>query len=317
MSDSRPDQAPVLSKVEGPVLREVEGAVYPHATWRLILDGPHDGATNMAVDEAIVTSVVRGTSPPMLRFYAWSPPCLSLGRGQPWAEADRAACRAAGVDVVRRPTGGRAILHTDELTYSLALLHDDPRAAGDVLDSYRRLSVGLLDGLQSLGVEAVQVTGPSTDPEAGQPQAATEPLDRLRQSPVCFEMASDYEITVGGRKLVGSAQWRSRGGVLQHGSLPLHGDLARIIDYLIFPPPKGHIRSGDLRAEQRRYVHARATTLEEAMGCVLPFAQVAQALADGFARTLNVSFVRGQVTSQEQALAAKLRRDRYAAPDWS
>ena len=134
---------------------------YPPATWRLIVDGEADGATNMAVDEAILSHVSEGRSQPTLRFYAWSPPCLSLGRSQPLADVDLAACRAAGVDIVRRPTGGRAILHTDELTYSVALPQDDPRVAGDVVDSYRRISEGLLAGLHQLDVEAVQAVGQS------------------------------------------------------------------------------------------------------------------------------------------------------------
>ena len=248
----------------------------------------------MAVDEAILSLVVKGASPPTLRFYAWSPPCLSLGRSQPLADVDRAACRAAGVDLVRRPTGGRAILHTDELTYSVALLQSDPRAEGGVLESYRRLSEGLLVGLRTLGVDADQATGH----RGGAP----------RQAPVCFEVPSAYEIVVAGRKLVGSAQWRGRRGVLQHGSLPLRGDLGRIVDYLAF---------GDAeREQQRRAVRERATTLEEALGQVAPFEQVARALAEGFGRALRVTLVPGELSEQERTLAARLRRERYTASRW-
>jgi len=275
-------------------LGENSPACYPVAIWRLILDGEADGATNMAVDEAILSLVVKGASPPTLRFYAWSPPCLSLGRSQPLADVDRAACRAAGVDLVRRPTGGRAILHTDELTYSVALLQSDPRAEGGVLESYRRLSEGLLVGLRTLGVDADQATGH----RGGAP----------RQAPVCFEVPSAYEIVVAGRKLVGSAQWRGRRGVLQHGSLPLRGDLGRIVDYLAF---------GDAeREQQRRAVRERATTLEEALGQVAPFEQVARALAEGFGRALRVTLVPGELSEQERTLAARLRRERYTASRW-
>lgn len=267
---------------------------YPPATWRLLVDGEADGATNMAVDEAILTAVVEGSSPPTLRLYAWSPPCLSLGRNQPLADADLAACRAAGVDVVRRPTGGRAILHTDELTYSVTLPQGDPRATGDVVTGYRRLSEGLLAGLHLLGAEAVQagVRGPAADPTA-----------------ICFQTPSDYEIMVGGRKLVGSAQWRARGGVLQHGSLPLRGDLARIVAYLPLP------EAG--REAQRHHLRARAVTLEEAVGHPIPFAQAAEALAQGFAQALNLALVPGRLTARERALAAELRRSRYAASTWT
>jgi lipoate-protein ligase A len=268
---------------------------YPAATWRLLVDGPADGATNMAVDEAILLAVVDGASPPTLRFYGWSPPCLSLGRNQPLADVDQAACRAAGVDIVRRPTGGRAILHTDELTYSVTLPQSDPRAEGGVTDSYRRLSEGLLAGLHLLDVEASRSLGrkPSGDPSA-----------------VCFEMPSDYEIVVGARKLVGSAQWRSRSGVLQHGSLPLWGDLARIVDYLAF--------SEEERARQRPHVRARALTVQAAKGgqCV-SFDDAARAMARGLASTLNLTLEPGDLSPQERKRAAGLRRDRYAATGWT
>ena len=270
-------------------------AGFPPATWRLIVDGKADGATNMAVDTAILTSVVEGASPPTLRFYTWSPPCLSLGRSQAASEADLTACRAAGVDLVRRPTGGRAILHIDELTYSVALLQDDPRARGGVLDSYRRLSEGLLAGLLALGADVSQANG------------QRKPASEL--TPVCFETPSDYEITVGGRKLVGSAQWRGRGGVLQHGSLPLYGDLGRIVGYLALTAAE--------REQQRRAVRERAATLQDALGRVVPFAQAAQALAVGFGRALQVTLVRGELTERERALAADLRRERYTEPQWT
>jgi lipoate-protein ligase A len=249
----------------------------------------------MAVDEAILNSVIDGASLPTLRFYAWSPPCLSLGRSQGLAEADLAACRAAGVDIVRRPTGGRSILHTDELTYSVSLIQTDPRARGGIVESYRRLSEGLLAGLHRLGVDATQARGQTTD--------STE------TTAVCFETPSDYEITVAGRKLVGSAQWRARGGVLQHGTLPLFGELSRIVDYLTFSDPE--------RRVQRRRLHCHALTLEESIGAVFPFDRVAQALAEGFASALNLTLVPGELTPQERALSTEIRDQVYANPDWT
>ena len=270
-------------------------SAYPHATWRLIVGGEADGATNMAVDEAILNSVIDGASPPTLRFYSWVPPCLSLGRSQELAEADLAACRATGVDVVRRPTGGRSILHTDELTYSVSLLQTDPRAKGGIVEGYRRLSEGLLAGLHSLGVDAIQAAG------RGIPDA--------ENTAVCFESPADYEITVAGRKLIGSAQWRARGGVLQHGTLPLCGDLARIVDYLAFSDSERHA--------QRSRLHRKALTLEEAIDAVLPFDRVAQALSEGLARALNLTLVSGELSAQERARSAEIRDRVYANPEWT
>jgi lipoate-protein ligase A len=267
---------------------------YPPATWRLIVDGEADGAANMATDQAILEAVIEGTTPPTLRFYAWSPPCLSLGRNQPRSDIDLAACRAAGVDVVRRPTGGRSILHVDELTYSVALLQTDPRTEGGVVGGYRRLSEGLLTGLHRMGVPAVQAVGrrkPETELTA-----------------ICFETPADYEITVDDRKLVGSAQWRARGGVLQHGSLPLYGDLTRIIRYLDL--------SDTERKAQKDCLCLQATTLEEALGYAPPFTQVAQALVAGFSRALNLTLVSGKLTPRERAQASDLRKV-YADPKWT
>jgi len=268
---------------------------YPPAGWRLLVDGQADGATNMAVDEAILAAVIEGAAPPTLRFYAWSPPCLSLGRSQPLADVDAGACRAAGVDLVRRPSGGRAILHTDELTYSVALAQADPRATGEVVEGYRRLSEGLLAGLRRLGVQAVEAAGPRKP--AGDPTA------------ICFETPSTYELTVAGYKLVGSAQWRTRGGVLQHGALPLHGDITRIVGCLAL--------AEDERERQRQALRQRATTLEAALGRRVPFAEAAQALAEGFAQALALTLVPGELTADERTLTTELRRRRYASPDWT
>ncbi|HEX6798310.1 MAG TPA: hypothetical protein VF116_11430, partial [Ktedonobacterales bacterium] len=133
-----------------------ERPAYPRATWRLIVERePRTAAENMALDEAIVDAVAASAVPPTLRFYQWAPPGLSLGKRQPLSGVDLAACARDGVDVVRRATGGFAILHTDELTYSVATTPDDPRAAGAILDAYRSLRQGLLAGLLRLDVPAV------------------------------------------------------------------------------------------------------------------------------------------------------------------
>ncbi len=268
---------------------------YPRATWRLIVDGEADGATNMAVDEAILNGVTEGTSPPTLRFYAWSPPCLSLGRSQKLVEVDRVACHADGVDVVRRATGGKAILHADELTYSISLSQADPRGEGRVVDVYRRLSEGLLAGLHRMGVEAIQVCG------------RRAPGGEL--TAVCFETSSEYEITVAGRKLVGSAQWRARGGVLQHGTLPLWGDLTRIVNYLALSDGK--------RQAQSHRLHLKALTMEDALGSVPSFDTVSDALAEGFSEALNLTLVPGELGPGELVQLAEIRERVYANSAWT
>src|ERR1700694_187645 len=145
--------------------------------WRLLVDAPAAGAWNMAVDEILLEGVAAGAAPPTLRFYEWMPPCLSLGYFQPFDVVDTDGCRRLGVGVIRRPTGGRAILHDRELTYSVALPASLLGHDGGVLPSYYRLSLALQDGLRRLGVPATLA------PESG---ASGPPV----HGPVCFDPPS-------------------------------------------------------------------------------------------------------------------------------
>ena len=265
---------------------------YPPAQWRLLLERePHTGAWNMALDEAIMDAVAEGAAPPTLRLYQWAPPCLSLGRRQPLEDVDLAQLRADGCDVVRRATGGWAILHTDELTYSVALTPDDPRANGPILDAYRKLSAGLVAGLGLLGV-AAQMKPAS----AGGTHNLTA---------ACFEVPSAYEITAQGRKLLGSAQARPNGRVLQHGSLPLVGDIARVTRYLTFS-------DAAQRTALAGHLRERAATLSEVAGRAIPFAEAADAMARGFAQALNVTLTPAAPTSDELRRAEALMAEKQA-----
>lgn len=262
------------------------GAQYPIAEWRLLVDDqPHDGAWNMALDEILMNLVGEGASPPVLRFYQWSPPCLSLGRRQPIAGVDLARLRADGYDLVRRETGGWAILHTDELTYSVSVTPDDPRADGPILDAYRKLSQGLVEGLALLGVKAEM-----------KPASAS---GTHNLSAACFETPSAYEITAGGKKLIGSAQSRPNGRVLQHGSLPLTGDISRVSRYLTF----ANDAAREALVEQ---LTDHAVTLREVAGRDIPFADAADAISQGFARALGLSFTPGALTPREREMVAEL-----------
>ncbi|MFN2297322.1 MAG: biotin/lipoate A/B protein ligase family protein [Anaerolineales bacterium] len=259
-------------------------------TWRLILDDPCGGARNMAVDEALLEETAAGRSPPTLRLYAWNPPTLSLGFAQQAADADRKALRRLGWGLVRRPTGGRAILHTDELTYAIAGPESHPLLRGGVLESYRRLSLGLLAGLKLLGVAA---------------RADSGGRSRRAGNPVCFEVSSKYEISVDWRKLVGSAQARRLGGVLQHGALPLCGDLARILQVLANP---------DSTAER---IRRRAVTLADLLGREVPWTEAAEAVARGFAETFEIQMQRGELTEQEKTRTGELARRKYGSEEWT
>ncbi len=271
---------------------------YPHATWRLLITPPLDGATNMAIDEAILQALAAGAGQPTLRLFQWTPPCLSLGYNQHWDEVDDAACRQLGYTWTRRPTGGKAILHTDEATYSLIIPQEDPRIQGGIVESYRILSLGLMKSLEILGVPAVQAANEEGSGTPG-PNGG---------GPVCFDTPSRYELTWQGKKLIGSAQLRRKKIVLQHGSLPLHGDLNRIIDALAF--------SEEERARQKALLPRRATTLAQALGRVLPFGTVASAIAQGFAEQLNLTLRELPLTTGEKARADRLRAEQYANEAW-
>lgn len=266
-------------------------------TWRLLLTPAARGAWNMAVDETILEHVGRGASLPTLRLFAWEPPCLSLGYAQPHADVDLTRLRASGWDLVRRPTGGRAILHADELTYSVIAPADEPRLAGSVLESYSRLAAALIAALRHLGlpVEMKKHVGASGDGAS---------------NPVCFEVPSAYEITVDGRKLIGSAQARRREGVLQHGSLPLTGDLRRITQVLVFPDEAA-------RAEAGRRLLARAATVESASGRAVGWGTAAQAFVRGFEAALNLDLQPGELSEAEKSRAEELVRAKYAHPAWT
>jgi len=266
----------------------------------LLNTGSADGATNMAIDEAILMALAEGKSQPTLRFFAWEPPCLSIGYNQAADEVDITQCQPAGLDFVRRPTGGRAILHTDELTYSIVSLQGEPRVVGGVVESYRRLSAGLVRGLRLLRVDVAQAEHGTVAP-TGQDADV---------SAACFDAPSAYEVTAGGKKLVGSAQVRRKGTVLQHGSLPLQGDITRICHYLVVP-------SEERREELRQELWARATSLELVLGRVVPFVRVVEALVKGFSEALNLCLEPGELSEHELALVQQFRREKYTAQAWN
>jgi len=185
--------------------------------WRLILDPPLSGQENMDHDLELMEEVASGESPPILRIYRWSPPAVSLGYFQDENEVvDLKACLNAGVDVVRRPTGGRAVLHDQELTYSIIVPEAHPFInKGGVMDAYRAISRGIITAFNLLDIVAVLT--PEEQYRAGLAPGS------------CFDSSTAYEIQVDGKKVVGSAQLRRDGIILQHGAIlfSLPADLYR------------------------------------------------------------------------------------------
>jgi lipoate-protein ligase A len=252
----------------------------------------------MAVDEAVLESVGQNRVPATLRLFAWQPPCLSLGYAQPVSDVDITALQLNGWGIVRRPTGGRAILHTDELTYSVIAPLKEERVYGSIIESYRRLSQALLEALQLIGLPA------RADKDH------TLPENIKSSGPVCFEVPSNYEITFDGKKLIGSAQARRREGVLQHGSLPLTGDLARITTALVFPDEAARTTAGQRLLE-------RAVTVENCIHRLVTWQEAAQAFQTGFERALNLVLLSSALTPWEEQRAAELVAKKYGHPVWT
>jgi lipoate-protein ligase A len=259
--------------------------------WRLLVTEPLDGATNMAVDEALLRSRIRESGAPTVRFYGWRPAAVSLGYAQPLGETvDRERCDALGIGLVRRPTGGSAILHEPperELTYSVVARQGDFPGADDVLETYRVLGEGLAAGLGRLGVAARLV-----------------PLVRGRRDPspaFCFRRAGTYEIAVDGRKLVGSAQRRQRGAFLQHGAVLLDADAGRL--RAVFPHEPDPL--------------SEMTTLAEVLGRASRFDAVAEALAAGLAEALGAPLTPGELSADEEALVETLVAGKYGTEAWT
>lgn len=269
---------------------------YPKATWRLLIDTiPQPGAFNMAIDEFLLRQVANKNSPPVLRLYQWSQPTLTLGRGQPVADADRGMLIQDNIKLLRRMTGGTAVLNDGVVSYSLAVKSDDARLAGSVAESYRGVSMALAAGFLKLGLAGVRA-------DAMDPVLYAQNL--RERSPVCFEIPSYYEITVDGRKLVGNSQMRIRGGVLQHGSVYIDGDIAHISRYLTAKPTPQRIRS-------------KTITLGQALGTVLSFDDIVYALREGFRQVLNLEFVTFSLEGQAIAEVNQLCEEKYENPAWT
>lgn len=249
------------------------------------MSSPSDGFTNMAVDEAIFRAVSAGSSPSTLRFYSWLPSAVSVGYFQnSTGEIDLAVCREMGIDVVRRLTGGRAVLHDRELTYSITSTDSALNFPENILGTYKIISSCIVNGLNSLGLEASL-------------SSSVRKSDRNSPS-ACFNSSSHYEITIQGKKLVGSAQKRGNGAFLQHGSIMMEFDREKLNKIL---PEAGELDC--------------VTSIREHSS--IEIADLISALVTGFERGLGVSFSEGGMTNEEKIIIQQCRKDRYSNPDWN
>ncbi len=249
-------------------------------TWRLIVDGSLPGARNMARDVAMLEAVIAGQAPPSVRLYGWSPSCLTLGRHQGLDAVDLTFCAGEGIDVARRPTGGRAVLHHLELTYAVVA------PLGAVLPSalqeaYRRLCAGLVRGMSSLGI-AAELTGGEVNLRLPGPRTTVP----------CFKAPAGGEVVVGGRKLIGSSARVRRGVLLQHGAILLGWD--------------GRLQAGAMGLENDRSLRALVTTVGEELSPVPSRSDLVEAVAEGLGDEVGVVLEQASLTEAETMMEAGL-----------
>jgi lipoate-protein ligase A len=275
-------------------------------TWRFIQSGLGSPAYNMAMDEAIAVAHSEGKVPPTLRFYGWNPPTLSIGYFQKAAaEVDLDAVKQQGIGFVRRPTGGRAVLHDQELTYSIVVAEKYPGMPSGVTEAYRVLSEGLLLGFRRLGLDAQMVQLE----KAGEKQTLS-----AEASAACFDAPSWYELVVEGRKVAGSAQMRYKGSVLQHGSVLLELDVEQLFGLLRFN--NDAVRQRLQKSFESKAIATNVLRSELGLSRVT-LAEAEAVFQQGFSEAMGVQFEASEPTEYERALADKLMVDKYAAAEWN
>lgn len=272
------------------------GGGQEHLAWRVLVDDARPGAANMARDHAL--AACPGAGGGTLRFYRWEPAALSLGRNEPVTVSYRRLLRERPeLEAVRRPTGGRAVVHEGELTYSVVV---PLRALGSLREAYRRINEGLMDGLRNLGVDAHCATG------NGKPAAGGTGVAGPDAGP-CFLASAEGEIVVDGCKLAGSAQARIGDALLQHGSVLLMADQRQLL---------GRANGDGAGAESPLWPRTAFVTLAEVLGEMPSWARMVEALARGLEGRLGGTWVRGSWTARELDAAGRLEA-RYRSAGWT
>ncbi len=230
--------------------------------WFVLIDPPLPGAENMNRDrELLKWAYSAENSRPVLRFFMWNPPAISLGYMQSEKDVDSNLCARDGIDIVKRPTGGRAILHWTEFTYSVVLPPEHPLAKTTILETYNEISRALALGLRNLGIPAKLARG----------TAKLNP-----KNPSCFSSTSRYELVVNGKKLVGSAQRRKNGAVLQQGSIMAGDEYIKLADYLT-----AH------QDAVRRELQNHSTFIKQILGYIPEYQQFVESMIAGFKQAFS------------------------------
>jgi lipoate-protein ligase A len=257
--------------------------------FRLLSTGFHTGFYNMGLDEALLEAVSSGASLPVLRFYGWKPATVTLGYFQSLEdEIDKAACFRHGVDIVRRITGGGAVFHQAEVTYSIILPVTHPLAGATILESYHILCAGITRGLSLLDIDS-EFSG----------------INDIIAMPGDAKTGVHAE----GRKISGNAQTRRHGCVLQHGTILLDSDIDLMFELLKVPNEK-------LKDKLIRDVKERVTSLNALLGRDVPFDEATDALTQGFREALSLDLRLSSPTETEEERATGLATGKFASDIW-
>jgi lipoate-protein ligase A len=270
--------------------------------WRYIYSGNGSPSFNMALDEALLDWHSKGLIPPTIRFYGWNPATLSIGYFQKVdKEIDLEMVQKHNLGFVRRPTGGRGVLHDQELTYSVIVSEDYPGMPKTVTEAYRVISEGVLEGFKLLSLDAYFAV-PMTDAEK-------ESLKNPR-SAVCFDAPSWYELVVEGRKVAGSAQTRQKGVILQHGSILL--DLDEDLLFNLFKYSNERVKE-----RMQRNFKNKAVTINALRDTPVSIEEAVDAFKLGFEKGLQIELIPYELSPQEHAEVERIAKTKYESDDWN
>ncbi|RKQ16850.1 lipoate--protein ligase family protein [Oceanobacillus bengalensis] len=265
--------------------------------WYFLDSGHQDAAVNMALDELLLSWHSEDKIQPTLRFYGWKDPTLSAGQFQKVHKSiDFDAIHKYNCQFVRRLTGGSAVLHDDELTYSIVVSEDHPAIPTSIREAYHVLSKGLYEGFKHLGI---QVDFAYPDRSAAKERTA-----------VCFEKAAFYEMVVDGKKLSGNAQTRKKGVLLQHGSIPMSMNIDMLYDLFRFPSEKVKIRKRDAFQE-------KAITINQLTNKVHTYNLMKEAFYKGFQTALNISLLPFELSTEQWDEVYELAAKKYRSDEWN
>ncbi|MDQ0156414.1 lipoate--protein ligase family protein [Robertmurraya andreesenii] len=270
--------------------------------WGFIDSGNCSPSFNMALDEALLDWHSDGKIPPIIRFYGWNPPTLSIGYFQKVEkEINLAAIKEHGLGFVRRPTGGRGVLHEHELTYSVIVSEGYPNMPKSVTESYRVISQGILKGFHRLGMEAYFAVPHSE-----------EEKDSLKnpRSSVCFDAPSWYELVVEGRKVAGSAQTRQKGVILQHGSILLDLDEDKLFSLFRYPNER-------VKERMQKAFKNKAVAINDIRQKPVSIEEAKQAFKQGFAEGLDIELIPFELSKEQVQYVEELASSKYESDEWN